>query len=116
MLRRLARQGSTGDQQQRVELRLANGNRYELVEARRFTRGWERDASLRLRDGDSEVLRTYRQQGRLLDAGTREQAEQSAARAWLGDTLAGKRSLLLVDTNEQAARLSAELRAPGGAL
>src|SRR6185436_3168955 len=46
-----------------------------------------------------------------LDAGTREQAEQSAARAWLGDTLAGRRSLLLVDTNEQAARLSAQLRA-----
>jgi hypothetical protein len=33
------------------------------------------------------------------------------ARAWLADTLAGQRSLLLVDTNEQAARLSAELRA-----
>jgi hypothetical protein len=40
-----------------------------------------------------------------------EQAEASAARAWLGDTLAGRRSLLLVDTNEQAARLSAQLRA-----
>src|SRR6185436_2110525 len=46
-----------------------------------------------------------------LDAGTREQAEQSAARAWLGDTLAGRRSLLLVDTNDQAAHLSAQLRA-----
>ena len=31
--------------------------------------------------------------------------------AWLADTLAGRRSLLLVDTNEQAARLSAQLRA-----
>ena len=34
-----------------------------------------------------------------------------AARAWLADTLAGKRSLLVVDTNEQAARLCAQLRA-----
>ena len=35
----------------------------------------------------------------------------SAARAWLADTLAGRTSLLMVDTNEQAARLSAQLRA-----
>ena len=33
-----------------------------------------------------------------------------AARSWLADTLAGKHSLLLVDDNEQAARLSAQLR------
>jgi len=91
---------------------LANaGARYELAEARRFTAEWERDASLRLRSGDPDVLRDYHRQGRLLDSGTREQAEQSAARAWLADTLAGRRSLLLVDTNEQAARVSAELRA-----
>ncbi|MEJ7744425.1 MAG: hypothetical protein WKF73_18915 [Nocardioidaceae bacterium] len=57
------------------------------------------------------MLRDYHQQGRLLDSGTAEQAEQSAARAWLGDTLAGRRSLLLVDTNEQAARVSAAIRA-----
>jgi hypothetical protein len=57
------------------------------------------------------VLRGYHKPGRLLDSGTVEQAEASAARAWLGDTLAGRRSLLLVDTNEQAARLSAQLRA-----
>ena len=57
------------------------------------------------------VLRDYHRHGRLLDAGTVEQAEASAAAAWLADTLAGRRSLLLVDTNEQAARLSAQLRA-----
>ena len=60
-----------------------------LTEARRFAREWEREASLRLRAGDPDVLRIYHQHGRLLDACTREQAEQSAARAWLGDTLAG---------------------------
>src|SRR5699024_9725797 len=37
--------------------------------------------------------------------------EIAAARAWLADTLAGRQSLLIVDTNEQAARLSAQLRA-----
>ncbi len=105
--RQLAAVGAGGG----MDLLATAGNRYELTEARRFTHEWEREASLRLRAGDPDVLRTYHQQGRLLDAGMCEQAEQSAARAWLGDTLAGHRSLLLVDTNEQAARLSAQLRA-----
>jgi conjugative relaxase-like TrwC/TraI family protein len=94
-----------------MELLATAGARYELAEARRFTRPWERQASLRLRAGDTAVLGDYHRHGRLRDAGTVEQAEASAAAAWLGDTLAGRRSLLLVDTNEQAARLSAQLRA-----
>ncbi|MCO1659203.1 relaxase domain-containing protein [Pseudonocardia sp. S2-4] len=105
--RQLAAVGAGGA----MDLAAAAGTRYELAEARRFTAPWERKASLRLRGGDPAVLGDYHQQGRLLDAGTREQAEQSAARAWLGDTLAGQHSILLVDTNEQAARLSAQLRA-----
>lgn len=94
-----------------MELLAQVGTRYELTEARRFTHAWEREASLRLRDGDENVLRVYHQKGRLLDSGTREQAEQSAARAWLADTLAGRNSVLLVDDNNAAARLSAQLRA-----
>ncbi len=57
------------------------------------------------------MLRTYHQQGRLLDSGTREQAEASAARAWLADTIDGRHSVLLVDDNAAAARLSGQLRA-----
>ena len=83
---------------------------YELSEARRFTNEWERAASLRLRDADETVLGEYHKHGRLIDAGALEQAHASAARAWLADTLAGKRSLLIVDTNEQAATLSAQIR------
>jgi len=94
-----------------MDLIASSGARYELTEARRFSDEWERGASLRLLAGDDTVLRDYHQQGRLLDSGTAEQAEESAARAWLGDTLAGHRSLLLVDTNEQAARVSAAIRA-----
>ncbi|GAA1399241.1 hypothetical protein GCM10009613_54600 [Pseudonocardia kongjuensis] len=89
----------------------AGGARYELNEARRFTHAWEREASLRLREGDATVLDDYHRHGRLVDCGPREAAEASAARAWLADTLAGKASLLLVDTNDQADRLSSELRA-----
>jgi len=94
-----------------MDLLSQSGASYELAHARRFHHEWERDASLRLRAGDESVLRTYHQQGRLLDSGTVQEAEASAARAWLGDTLAGRRSLLLVDTNEQAARVSAGIRA-----
>ncbi|MGD9525165.1 MAG: MobF family relaxase [Pseudonocardia sp.] len=105
--RQLAAVGAGGG----MDLLAAAGARYELADARRFRDSWERTASLRLRAGDESVLREYHQHGRLLDSGTTADAEQSAARAWLGDTLAGKRSLLLVDTNDQAARLSATLRA-----
>ncbi|MCF7552169.1 MobF family relaxase [Pseudonocardia sp. WMMC193] len=94
-----------------MEMLAGAGARYELADARRFSAEWERAASLRLRAGDERVLGDYHRHGRLLDSGTPDQAEASASRAWLADTLAGRRSLLLVDTNEQAARLSAQLRA-----
>lgn len=105
--RQLAAVGAGGG----MDLLAASGARYELTEARRFTAEWERAASLRLRRGDATVLRDYHHRGRVLDSGTAEQAEASAARAWLGDTLAGRRSLLTVDTNEQAARVCAAIRA-----
>nr|WP_246381499.1 MobF family relaxase [Prauserella isguenensis] len=94
-----------------MDLVAARGASYELVDARRFTGEWEREASLRLRAGDETVLDTYHRHGRLRDGGAIEQTEQAATRAWLGDTLAGKHSVLVVDTNEQAAELSSQLRA-----
>ncbi len=105
--RQLAAIGAAGI----MELLAEAGIRYELSEARRFTHEWEREASLRLREGDETVLDVYHRQGRLLDAGTRDEAEASAARAWLGDTLAGRDTVLLVDDNAAAARLSGQLRA-----
>src|SRR5699024_8330856 len=105
--RQLAAVGPAGS----MELLADTGPAYELTEARRFTNEWERDASLRLRAADESVLGEYRKHGRLLDAGTVNEAETSAARAWLADTLDGQRSQLIVDTNDQAARLSASLRA-----
>jgi conjugative relaxase-like TrwC/TraI family protein len=105
--RQLAAVGTAGG----MQLTAQTAPSYELSEARRFTHDWERAASLRLREGDESVLGEYHKHGRLLDAGAREQAERSAARAWLADTVAGKRSLLIVDTNKQAAKLSAQIRA-----
>ncbi|GAA4893170.1 MobF family relaxase [Actinomycetospora straminea] len=105
--RQLAAVGAGGA----MDLVAQTGTRYELAEARRFRHDWEGPASLRLRDGDETVLRDYHRHGRLLDAGTLEAAEASASRAWLADTLAGRRSILVVDTNDQANRLNAALRA-----
>jgi conjugative relaxase-like TrwC/TraI family protein len=84
---------------------------YELSEVWRFRETWEGDASLRLREGDLTALDDYDKHGRLRGAGTLEQAEHKAGQAWLADTLAGRNSLLLVGSNEAAARVNAQLRA-----
>jgi hypothetical protein len=94
-----------------MDLVAATGARHELAETRRFTHAWEGAASLRLRERDQTVLADYHKHGRLLDGGALDQAEAAAARAWVADTLAGRQALLIVDTNEQVARLSAQLRA-----
>ncbi len=104
--RQLAAVGAGGA----MDLIAATGARYELTETHRFTAAWEGPASLRLRAGDPTVVADYHRNGRLIDAGTVDQAEGSAVRAWLADTLAGRTSVLVVDTNDQAARLSAQLR------
>jgi hypothetical protein len=93
------------------ELLAERGPSYELTEVRRFDSPWERAASLRLRAGDSSALEDYHRNGRILDGGTVTDAERTAARGWLVDTLNGKHSILVVDSNEQAARINADLRA-----
>ncbi|MGY4770307.1 MobF family relaxase (plasmid) [Kribbella sp. CWNU-51] len=105
--RQLAAVGAGGG----MELVTANALTHELTETRRFQAGWEGPASLRLRDGDESVLEEYHRQGRILDGGHLEAAQRSAADAWLADHLTGLHTLLIVDTNHQAAELSAQLRA-----
>jgi conjugative relaxase-like TrwC/TraI family protein len=105
--RQLAAIGAAGGMHLAAEAGLA----YELADARRFHAEWERAASLRLREGDESVLGEYFKHGRIIDGENIEHAQQLAARGWLADTLTGGRSLLIVDTNEQAERLSAQLRA-----
>ena len=85
--------------------------RYELAEVRRFNADWEAGASLRLRDGDPTVVADYARHGRVVAGGTAEQTEAAARRAWLADHLAGKDTVLLVGSNEQAARTAAAIRA-----
>ncbi|WP_224388592.1 MobF family relaxase [Pseudonocardia sp. ICBG1293] len=81
----------------------------ELQTVHRFEQGWERAASLQVRAGDTAAVGEYLSRGRL-HAGTVEEMEAGASRAWLADTVAGRRSLLIVAGNEQAAVLSERLR------
>lgn len=84
---------------------------YRLGEVRRFRNDWEGRASLRLRDADPDALSEYAKHGRVVEGGTAEEAEQRAGQAWLADTLAGRESLVVVPTNDAAARMCSELRA-----
>jgi hypothetical protein len=83
---------------------------YQLTVVQRMTQAWEREASLRLRDGDLGVLADYDRHGRLLD-GTATEMETAAYRAWLADYLDGQDTLLIAATKEQAAALSSRARA-----
>ncbi|MDN5919911.1 MAG: AAA family ATPase, partial [Pseudonocardia sp.] len=82
---------------------------HELTVVHRFTAGWEREASLQLRAGDHAAVDAYAEHGRLR-TGTLEEMQAAATRGWLADTLAGKRSLLIVGTNVHAAELSERIR------
>jgi hypothetical protein len=81
----------------------------QLAEPVRFTQKWERDATLRLRAGDITVAALYEEHGRVR-GGAPEEAIDLACRAFLADHLAGKDSLLLARTQEQARELSRRIR------
>ena len=121
VLRRAAQHGAkivvTGDpvQLQAVEggggmaLLARHLGHVQLSEASRFTHAWERQATLRLRDGDVTVLTDYRQHDRL-HVGTGEDMLEDAARAYLHDRLNGKDTLLMTGTEARAAELSRRVR------
>ena len=68
------------------------GETFELGKMHRFRHEWERDASLRLRSGDVEVLDVYAALWRMY-GGTAEANEARAVRLALADHLAGRRSV-----------------------
>jgi hypothetical protein len=82
----------------------------QLAEPLRFTHTWERQASLRLRDGDPAVLAEYDEHGRVL-AGTREQMLDECHRRWLTDYLHGIDSVMITANNADALELSRRARA-----
>ena len=82
----------------------------ELHEVRRFDAVWERQASVRLRDGDLAAVAAYDRHGRIRGA-DHETACDRAASLWLADHLRGKDVLLLAGSNAEAADLSRRVQA-----
>jgi conjugative relaxase-like TrwC/TraI family protein len=94
---------------------------YRLTEVRRFRSAWEREASLKLRDGDIAALAEYAARGRIYH-GPQDRVYDDAVTLWVTDHLRGKDTLLLAASNEEAAQLArlarerlAELRKVSGA-
>ena len=81
-----------------------------LHEVHRFNAGWEREASVRLRDGDLAAAAAYDRHGRIRGA-DEEAACDRAASMWLADHLRGKDVLLLAGSNAEAAGLSRRVQA-----
>ena len=71
---------------------------------------WEREASVRLRDGDMAAVAAYDRHGRIR-AADEETAYDRAASMWLADHLRGKDVLLLAGSNAEAAELSRRVQA-----
>ncbi len=82
----------------------------QLHEVRRFEAQWEREASVRLRDGDLAAVAAYDRHGRIRGA-DEDAAYDRAAAMWLADHLRGKDVLLLAGSNAEAAELSRRVQA-----
>ena len=82
---------------------------YRLTEVRRFRNAWEREASLRLRDGDISALAEYAARGRIYH-GPQDRVYDDAVTLWVTDYLRGKDTLLLAASNEEAAQLARLVR------
>jgi len=81
-----------------------------LHEVRRFQAQWERDASIRLRNGDLAAVAAYDRHGRIRGADEQAACDRAAA-MWLADHLRGKDVLLLAGSNAEAAELSRRVQA-----
>ena len=81
----------------------------QLAEAVRFTAQWEREASLRLRAGDTSVLDEYHEHGRIRGADP-EQAMDDAARMYVAHYLAGRDVLLMICDRERCREVSRRIR------
>ncbi len=77
----------------------------ELDRVHRFDASWERDASLRLRRGDTDVVGLYDQHGRL-HGGTTRQMAMATVHAWRDAIEAGQSAAMMAPTREAVAALN----------
>ena len=80
-----------------------------LAEPVRFRHQWEQQASLRLRDGDTSVLASYDQHGRII-GGEPEQMMDAAAAAYIALTADGTDTLLMTADHALRRELSRRIR------
>jgi len=77
----------------------------ELEQVHRFRHHWERQASLRLRTGDPDVLTEYEARGRL-HGGTLEEMETDVISAWERARRGGESVALMANGTDTVARLN----------
>jgi conjugative relaxase-like TrwC/TraI family protein len=77
----------------------------ELDRVHRFAASWERDASLRLRRGDTDVVDLYDQHGRL-HGGTARRMALATVHAWRRANDAGETAAMMAPTREAVAVLN----------
>lgn len=77
----------------------------ELDRVHRFEHDWERDASLRLRRGDTDVAELYDGNGRL-HGGTEHRMRAAAITRWWLEREAGRTALLMAPTNHAVDQLN----------
>lgn len=81
----------------------------QLQEIRRFEQAWEAQASLRLRECDTEALDSYHARGRI-KAGTARQIEQALLDDWWKAKQSGHTTAFTAPANDQVHRLNARAR------
>lgn len=81
----------------------------ELHDVRRFHNPWERQASLKLRIGDTGALTAYAENDRII-GGAYEDVIESAYQAWRQDSAAGKDTILVAETVETVSTLNIRAR------
>jgi hypothetical protein len=77
----------------------------QLPDALRFREDWEKEASLRLRAGDAEVLTEYADHGRITGAPP-DEAKALARRTYVAEYIAGRAPLLMAASNALVDRLA----------
>jgi TrwC relaxase/AAA domain len=81
----------------------------QLAEPVRFTRRWERDATLRLRAGDTTIADAYDEQGRII-GGTPEETTEKAAQMTATLLADGQDVILMARAGEHVRELSRRVR------
>ena len=82
----------------------------DLHEVHRFAEQWEKDASLRLRQGDVTAVADYQVRGRI-HAAPRDQARRNMVLDWTGSVRAGRDALMIAQTEAEVAELNRQAAA-----